>query len=82
MDNALRREHTTNVNRGAIIQILQILDEKRIPPPSVKEIAEKVGVTEPTIRYHLKNMANDGLVTWEPRKHRSLRLVPVESIGG
>jgi DNA-binding MarR family transcriptional regulator len=42
-------------------------------PPSLREIAEKVGIHTAQVKRCLDALERDGLVTWEPDKFRTVR---------
>lgn len=42
---------------------------------SLTEIAEELDCSLPTVAYHIYRMAQEGLVDYEPHKHRSIRPV-------
>lgn len=43
-------------------------------PPSISEIAEHFGIVKSAVHYHLKQLRDDGLLTWEPTRARTLTL--------
>lgn len=50
-------------------------------PPSLREISQAVGVRSPsTVKYHLDNLRQAGLIQWDGGKTRSLSL-PHQSLG-
>lgn len=46
-------------------------------PPSRRELAAAAGICAETLQHHLGVLREHGDVTWEDRKHRTLRLVPI-----
>lgn len=42
--------------------------------PSVRELADNIEVGVATVHSYLAKMAGEGLVQWQPKSHRSLRL--------
>lgn len=63
--------------RARIIAAIAHLERTRPGLPSLREVAEFVGVGASLVRYHLLTLRARGDVTWEPRQARSLRLVPI-----
>ncbi len=43
-------------------------------PPLLSEVAEGIGFTKVTVKYHLNRLKTDGLVTWTPKAKRTLEL--------
>ena len=55
--------------------IEELIDEKGYSP-TVREIGARVGIDQPGItHFHLKKLAEQGLVTWVPEQLRTIRLV-------
>lgn len=44
--------------------------------PSLREIANVADVSVATLHSYLRKMADEGLVEWNPKSHRSLRIRP------
>lgn len=45
-------------------------------PPTVRMLAEGAGVGVATLHLYLNKMAQEGLVEWQAKSHRSLRCTP------
>lgn len=59
-----------------IIAAIESLTELRGYPPSNRELANRVGLDSvSTISFRLKKLKRMGLVDWEPRCPRTLRVV-------
>lgn len=59
-----------------LLTIARYWDERGIPP-TVRELAEFVGMrSTSSVQYWLDELAEDGLVRWDKRIARSLRLTP------
>jgi SOS-response transcriptional repressor LexA len=43
--------------------------------PTMAEVADAAGVSAPAIREHLIRMKNKGVITWDERKSRTIRIV-------
>ena len=62
---------TTQRIRGCI---LDFIATEGIPP-TVREIQQGCALSSPSVVfYHLKLLANKGLITWQPNKARTIRL--------
>lgn len=46
-------------------------------PPTVRTLAETCGVGVATAHSYLGQLAEEGMVEWAPKSHRSLRLTPL-----
>ena len=47
--------------------------------PTVRDLADECEVGVATMHAWLTRLAGEGLITWRPGKHRSLRLTPMGS---
>lgn len=45
-------------------------------PPSVRDLADDLGVGVATVHSYLQKLAEEGLVQWQQGRHRSLRSTP------
>lgn len=45
--------------------------------PSVRELAYRAAVGVATVHSYLGKMAQEGLIVWQPKAHRTLRLTPL-----
>jgi len=62
--------------RKKIMSYVKSYTRKHGFAPSIEEIAEGVGLESKTaVRHHLAILAEDGKVTMQPGKYRSLRVV-------
>lgn len=62
--------------RLAILQAIERLSAEQGYPPSLRELAEAIGVSAPSIvHWHLRKMLQEGTVSWKPRQPRTLRVV-------
>lgn len=43
--------------------------------PTVREIAAELGLSVASVHHHLGGLRDEGKITWEERKARSIRLV-------
>lgn len=67
---------TTPAQRKVYDAIVMLCQRRPGVAPSVREIMEECGYTSSsTIHNHLHHLKREGLVTWDPEKPRTLRLV-------
>lgn len=71
-----RTSHYTD-NRDQILTSVQKAAEAHGKPPSVRDLAEELGVGVATVHSYLKKMAEEGLIEWRAGRHRSLHLLPL-----
>lgn len=64
------------VKRDEIVSAIAALTEERHRNPSVREIAERTGLSVATLHSYLQRLADDGLIEWRSKRHRSIRLTP------
>lgn len=59
-----------------LLEFLRSYTERRGYPPSTREMTEALGFRSvESIHRLLRTLREDGKVTWEPRKARTLRIV-------
>lgn len=62
--------------RIAIIRFVTEYQQQHHMAPSIREIAEAVGIVSKTaVRHHLETLRREGRVTWEDGKFRSLKVM-------
>lgn len=54
--------------------VLAVLEKPRPYPPTIREIAAEIGCTPSNIHAHLTALRKKGMVEWEERKPRTLRV--------
>ncbi len=60
-----------------IVKAIRELTAEYGYPPTMREVATRVGVSSSdTIYQRLKMLRTEGLITWEEGKPRTLRLIP------
>jgi Mn-dependent DtxR family transcriptional regulator len=64
------------VKRQEVVRAIFSLTQELHRTPSVREIAGRTGVSLATLHSYLENLAEEGLIEWRPKRHRSLRLTP------
>jgi len=63
--------------KGQILKVIEDFVEEYGYPPSIREIAEKVGLKSTKgIKVHLDNLAKEGLIEKVPSQARSIRVIP------
>lgn len=60
--------------REAIITFIRSYQADHGYPPSIREVADGVGVTKNAVSHHLSRLADEGRVSQTPGKYRSLRV--------
>lgn len=61
------------------LQVLERIDaalRRHAKVPTVRELAKHFEVATATMHSWLSKMGEEGLITWEARTHRSLRITP------
>lgn len=62
--------------RRKIVTFIRAYVKKNGFAPSIEEIADGVALASKTaVRHHLQKLQEDGVITMQSRKYRSLRLV-------
>lgn len=62
--------------RGEIIEAITALTLEYHRTPSVRELSERIDVPVATLHSYLERLSNEGLIRWEAKRHRSLKLTP------
>lgn len=62
--------------RQSIVTFLQKYLKENGYGPSVEEISSGVGVGKTAVRHHLVILKEDGHITMDPNRYRSIRLGP------
>lgn len=60
--------------RDDILATIQALTSESGRSPSMREVADVVDVSIATLHSYLNQMREEGLVEWQNRSHRSLRV--------
>ena len=61
--------------RRAILRYVKKHQKSQGFAPSIQEIAENVEVTKTAVRHHLDVLREEGWVSWQDGKYRSLKLL-------
>lgn len=65
-------------------ELLVAIEESMLcgPSPTLRELARQLGMTFGGVRYNLLRLREKGLVAWEPRLARTLRVVRSVELAG
>lgn len=59
-----------------VLAFIKQYEKRHAQPPTVREIADAMHLASPNAVYkYLRRLREDGRLTWEPRRHRALRVV-------
>lgn len=61
-------------HRDRILALIHSAAARHSLPPTVRTLAEELGVGVATVHSYLGKLAEEGLVRWQPKSHRSLQL--------
>ena len=65
----------TKAQRRTFETIVSFIEENSFPP-SIREIQVEAGLASPsTVKYHLLHLKEKGLITYEPKKSRTVRIL-------
>lgn len=68
------RQSLYDVRRDSIIMAIKRLSDRYGKPPTLREVSELCDVSVATLHTYMPQLAEEGLITWQPRSHRSVRL--------
>lgn len=72
----MRANVITKLNHSEQELLVAIEESQRIGPvPSLRELGRQLGMTVGGVRYNLLRLRSKGLVDWQDRKARTLRVV-------
>lgn len=60
-------------NKDQVLTLIAETARKHAKPPSVRDLAEDTQVGVATMHAYLTRLAEEGLITWQSNKHRSLK---------
>ena len=63
-------------NREKILRSVADAAHSHGRSPSVRQLAEQVGVGVATMHSYLQKLSEEGLIEWRPGRHRSIHLTP------
>lgn len=58
-----------------VIEAVETLTQREGYPPTVSELARYLGIVKSDVQYHVDHAVEKGLLTREPHKARTLRVV-------
>lgn len=64
--------------RRKVLKFVEKFTQKNGYAPSVEEIGTGVSLSKTAVRHHLAILKEDGHITMQPGKYRSLRVIPQE----
>lgn len=68
------RRSLYDIRKDSVLVAVKRLSDSKGSPPSLRDVAEVTGISVSTLHNYLPKMADEGLVTWQPRSHRTIRL--------
>lgn len=71
----MARQSLYEYKRDGILQAIESLTAAKGRAPSLREIADVADVSVATLHSYLRRMQTEGVVTWEEKHHRSLKVV-------
>lgn len=63
-------------HRDGVLARIQLELQRHGRPPSVRSLAEEMHVGVATMHSYLSKMAEEGLIEWRSKSHRTLRCTP------
>ena len=64
-----------NENRNAIFKYLM---ERKLYPPTVREICEEVDLSLAAVHFHLGKLEREGFIEREPGRPRAIKVMPMK----
>lgn len=68
------RRSLYEIRKDSVLYAVKRLTDERGSPPSLRDVAEVTGISVSTLHNYLPKMQEEGLVTWQPYSHRTIRL--------
>lgn len=68
------RRSLYEIRKDSVIYAIKQLTDQRGAPPSLRDVAEVTDISVSTLHHYLPRMADEGLLTWQPKSHRTVRL--------
>lgn len=63
-------------HKTRVLELIQRDLDRHARPPTVRALASDVQVGVATMHSYLERLAEEGLVQWQPKSHRTLRCTP------
>jgi DNA-binding IclR family transcriptional regulator len=73
-EGTVGRRSLYDVRKDSVLTAVKRLTDQKGSPPSLRDVAEVTGISVSTLHNYLPQMAEEGLVTWQPKSHRTIRL--------
>lgn len=70
----MARPSLYKLNRDGVLVAISRLSQRMGKPPTLRELSDVTGLPVSTLHSYVNRMHDEGLVTWQPRSHRSVRL--------
>lgn len=70
----MARPSLYKLNRDGVLVAISRLSQRMGKPPTLRELSDVTGLPVSTLHSYVNRMHSEGLVTWQPRSHRSVRL--------
>lgn len=72
----MARQSRYEDSKLSILGAIQRSADRHDKPPTVRELTGEVRVSVSTMHSYLARLAQEGLVQWRPKSHRSISLTP------
>lgn len=72
----MARQSRYEDSKLTVLELIKERVDRHDKPPTVRELTEDVKVSVSTMHSYLARLAEEGLVQWRPKSHRSLSLSP------
>jgi DNA-binding IclR family transcriptional regulator len=69
----MARPSMYHLNRESVLVAVAGL-AKHGTPPTLRELSDVTGLPISTLHSYVNRMHDEGLITWHPRSHRSIRI--------
>lgn len=70
------RKSLYEARRVDVLVAISALFKENYRTPSVREISERTGISVATLHSYLERLAEEELILWRQKRHRSLQLTP------
>jgi len=68
------RRSLYEARKDIVLFAVKRLTDDKGSPPSLRDVSEVTGIGVSTLHNYLPRMADENLVTWQPKSHRTIRL--------
>jgi DNA-binding IclR family transcriptional regulator len=72
---AMARTSKYEDHKAQVLELVIEAEDRHAKPPSIRALAEAVGVGVATMHSYLSRLSEEGAVEWTPKHHRSLRSI-------